>query len=108
MIVSSRGYGVLLTDEFGSAYRGYRELVDIIRDLKSENYHEPNWVVSCPSAEDDQFILGFSLPITKNNDFKAADEKFKELLTSLPDNVKEILSTITLPEPDMHFMSGDC
>lgn len=112
MIVYSSGYGVLLTDEFGSPYRGFKELVNIIREMKREDYYAPEWVVSCPSAEDYQFILGFDLPITKNNDFKAADERFakllEELLEELPDNVKEILNGLQLPEPDMYQLAGDC
>lgn len=108
MIVYKSGYGVLLTDEFGDPYDGFENLVSIIRKIKREDYFKPEWVVSCPSVEDHQFILGFDLPITKNNDFKAADENFAQLLESLPENVKEILKDIQLPEPDMYQLAGDC
>lgn len=108
MIVYSTGYGILLTDKFGGAYQGFEVLVDMINKIKDKDYSKPEWVVSCPSTEDYQFILGFRLPITKKNDFNAADERFAKLLDSLPDNVKHILNELELPEPDMHQLAGNC
>ena len=110
MIVNDTAYGIMLTDEFGGteypAHEPFTEFVQAIREEFNREY--PSWITDCPSVEKPQLVLGFSAYISKKTDFAALDKRWHEMMETLPQKYKDILSKIDLPEPDIKQMSGEC
>lgn len=106
MVGHDSGYGILLTDDFGSPY--YDDLVKAIKELREENdydYDYPSWIMSFPSAEDDQLILGMSIVVYKKMNFVEIHEEWEKLMETIPNEITEILAKYNL-DPDVHIVSG--
>jgi hypothetical protein len=103
MIVHVVAYGIMITDEFGSPK--YASLVKAVRAYL-EKVGEPDWICTCPSAEEDQLVLGFSIHVHKEIDFKNVDKKWHDVMEHIPENIKILMKE--LPEPNVEVMSGHC
>lgn len=103
MIYIKTFYGVSLTDEFG----GFFKLYDGFIELNLNDF-----CVSCPSVEDSQYVLGINVDINKNMDIKEINNQWEKYIQNLPQNVKDIISEITLNnknafEPDFKILAGE-
>jgi hypothetical protein len=92
-------YGILLTDEFGGVLRGKADLFNAVEDP----YGSHAWLVWCPSAEDNQLVIGVSARVTKATDFKALHERWEQALKTAP---AEIQALAAGHDPDVHFLAG--
>jgi len=92
-------YGVLVTDEFGEAFEEMRELHDAIGDP----YKSDPWLVSCPSAESPQLVVGIEANIEKNTDFSALQAQWEEAIAKAPAQVQALANEW---EPDVCFLAG--
>lgn len=97
-------YGVLMTDEFGGVFNHFEAFVDAVKEQYGYNY--PEWIASFPSAEDNQLALGFDTWINKTTDFKALDESWKELVNTIPEDLKVLIPDFEQLNPDVEVMSG--
>jgi hypothetical protein len=105
MVGHDSGYGIILTDEFGSPF--YEDLVEAIKALKnSGRSFYPKWVLDFPSAEDDQLILGMRVGVHKKMNFAEIHAQWEELMKTVPKEIQDIMNEYDLPEPDMHIVSG--
>lgn len=93
-------YGIMVTNEFGSANN---QVGEAIQEYIEEN-DEPSWIASFPSAESDQLVLGFSAFIHKGTDFKALDKEWHALMETVPESIKALIGDIG--EPDVVVVSG--
>ena len=117
MIVTDTAYGILLTDDFGGFFKSFRDF----EKFKPTSYHDDddyeipeiclnNFCVSCPSAEDYQFVLGISVRISKTMNIEEIHKKWLEYMDNLPEEIKNVLKNIDSSklEPDFQIMAGHC
>lgn len=117
MIVTDTAYGILLTDDFGGFFKSFREFKKFKPNdyFDDEDYEFPqicmdNFCVSCPSAEDYQFVLGISVHISKSMNIDEIHKEWLNYMENLPEEVKSILKNINPSdlEPDFQIMAGHC
>lgn len=129
MIKQVTAYGIMLTTEFGQAKKEYHSLVALIYQHfyqkskeyyydNSEDYNSDNddnyvellddcpWLCICPSSGRDQLVLGFEIEINKYTQFNALDEKWINLIKTLPEQILNIVHSLGLNEPNVVQMSG--
>jgi len=109
MIAEGTFYGLSVTDEFGHPLYAMQQVFAYIQkhyyDEEYGGYNEPPWLVTFPSAEEDQLVIGFDVVINKKTNYEKLDEKWQEILTIMPAPLGEALKTI---EPDVIHLSGHC
>lgn len=125
MIVKITTYGVLLTTEYGKFYEEFSEFKHI---KPHEGYGETDdygnkflfphlfleyICASCPSDEEDQFVLGFGVKLNKNTNVKEIHEEWLNYMENLPPEIKSIVENIRkvnpdLLEPDFYTLTGNC
>ena len=93
-------YGIKLTDEFGYPYDA-----DAAKVIKSSmKTRSPKWATFCPSAEDDQCVLGIEVTeFSKLTDFMKLHEAWELAITSAPPSVREYAKRF---DPDICFLAG--
>jgi hypothetical protein len=128
-IATVTAFGIQITDEFGGYLREYKDLYNAIKEeaYKKEfkvesikgtdaeedfedyySYFDLPYCATCPSAEDNQVVLGFYAENTgKRTDWKALEEKWHNLIKDTPKHIQDLIKgLIPNPDPDLVEMSG--
>lgn len=105
MITTSTTYGICLTDDFGYPLDGMDQLLNAVKAAAPDLYLPRPWLVTCPSDEDQQVVVGISASIDKSTDFAQLHQAWTKAIAQAPDAIRTLLKG---HEPDVHFLAGHC
>lgn len=122
MIMTTVGYGILLTDSFGDFYKEFNGFKNIRKceNISREDYSNflyPHLTLydffpSCESSEELQFIMGVEVHVRKSMKMKEIHRQWLEYMEELPIEIKKIVEQIKTEhsyslDPDFHILSGE-
>ena len=108
MIMEKIAYGIHITDSFGHARAGCEDLVSAIY-AEFDNIYSARapWLVLCYTDESPQLLIGLEAKISKTTDFAALHKLWEDRVTGMPSNVRALMASSPLVEPDVDFMAGN-
>lgn len=106
MIIINTTYGIKLTDNFGRFYNVFKE----IKDYVEENESVLDIIEYCPSAEDNQYVIGIQININKDINIVKIHEDWLNYYDSLPCEFKQLIEKIEKKYivPDINIQAGKC
>lgn len=105
MIITSTAYGVCVTDDFGYPLEGMDQLLSAVKAAVPDLYQDRAWLVTCPSDEKQQVVVGVLASINRSTDFAQLHQAWTTAIAQAPEEIRALLVG---HEPDVHFLAGHC
>jgi hypothetical protein len=105
------GYGLLLTNPQGKAFAMYEQVVAAIQKvMQANNDLAVDWLLRLElskTSKQPQMILGIHIELDKTMDFQLIHKKWEEMIETIPQEIKELLSQYGQNEPNIHILIGN-